>query len=315
MHRRHLRAYLARISLAMPLILTACGRRPAGYVAASCTLDPVASFPVDLTMGAPVITLNIQSQPEHMVVVTASPYSFLFQSSVDNLRRQTPVPEAGFFNKWFSTSKAFPNLVNPSVTFGTLTLKSVPFRVSSHPAPPPSYDPQIDGVIGLNILSRFDLALDFPARTLSLYKRQNCSNPDLPWSDIISVKQITVDAEGAPLIPVSIEGHDLKFLFDTGAQQTLVHAQTLQAYGINPLGEALTGGYFSKDFEDNPFNRRIAEFHNVIIGGVNYQNAQFLVDTSPSDDAPSVAGWLGNDYISRHHIYLDNATQRLYLSP
>lgn len=77
---------------------------------------------------------------------------------------------------------------------------------------------QVDGLLGADIWRRFDVDLDLPARTATLYRAQPCPRSAPPWPG----PAIEIDGVGGPpdrlVLPVALDGIAAVAVFDTGAQ-------------------------------------------------------------------------------------------------
>jgi hypothetical protein len=82
--------------------------------------------------------------------------------------------------------------------------------------------PLADGLLGADILLAFDLDIDIPGHTLTLYDRRVCPRPKPPWPE--GANEITgVDIKRDRLIlPVVLDGVSGTALLDTGAQASVV---------------------------------------------------------------------------------------------
>ncbi len=88
---------------------------------------------------------------------------------------------------------------------------------------------RIDGLLGRDFLSLFDLDLDFARRTLTLYEVHDCTGRFLPWTETYLSVTVEHPAESALVVPVAVDGVPLRALLDSGASQSLVAAR-----GIGP---------------------------------------------------------------------------------
>ena len=83
---------------------------------------------------------------------------------------------------------------------------------------------RVDGLLGRDFMSMFDLDLDLPHRALTLYNVRDCTGRFLPWTeDYVSVP-VESPADSALWVPVTLDGIHLRGLLDTGASTTVVAA-------------------------------------------------------------------------------------------
>lgn len=89
----------------------------------------------------------------------------------------------------------------------------------------------VDGLLGRDFLSVFDVDLDLPNRRLALYRVNGCAGRFLPWTGgYIGVPfMLPVDAA---VIPVTIDRVQLRAILDTGATTSLVAAPGMYRLGL-----------------------------------------------------------------------------------
>ena len=91
----------------------------------------------------------------------------------------------------------------------------------------------IDGLLGRDFLSLFDLDLDVPAHRITLYRVHDCAGRFLPWSSDYATIPIAVPAEQAIIVPVTLDGMTLRALLDSGASSSLVAAPGIYKLGLD----------------------------------------------------------------------------------
>jgi predicted aspartyl protease len=91
---------------------------------------------------------------------------------------------------------------------------------------------RVDGLLGRDFLSAFDLDLDFSQRKLTLYEVRGCTGWFLPWTELYSSIPVQNPTESAILVPVELDGVRLHALLDSGASETLVAAPGMVRLGL-----------------------------------------------------------------------------------
>jgi predicted aspartyl protease len=91
---------------------------------------------------------------------------------------------------------------------------------------------RVDGLLGRDFLSAFDLDLDFSRRKLTLYEVRGCTGQFLPWTELYSSIPVQNPTESAILVPVELDGVRLRALLDSGASETLVAAPGMARLGL-----------------------------------------------------------------------------------
>ena len=90
----------------------------------------------------------------------------------------------------------------------------------------------IDGVLGRDFLSLFDLDLDVPGRRLTLYQVRDCAGRFLPWQGEYAAVPVTLPDENALVVPVTLDATPLRAMLDTGASSSLVAAPGMFRLGL-----------------------------------------------------------------------------------
>lgn len=169
---------------------------------------------------------------------------------------------------------------------------------------------QIDGLLGRDLLSTFDLDLDFLARMLTLYDVHDCAGRFLPWTaDYLSVP-VDNPAESALVVPVELDGVPLRALLDSGAGRTLIAAPGMARLD---LGVERLGGDPSQivsGMGPHTVTMWQHQFKRLQIGGETFSGPVFLV--APIQLQPISDMLLGADWLMGRRIWISYATNQLF---
>jgi hypothetical protein len=120
-----------------------------------------------------------------------------------------------------------------------MVVPNVPVLVGSLSLPSIEGKP-LDGLLGADFLSDFEVDLDLARRRVLLYQAPPCRIAAPAWSPPYA----TIEANRSPhnrlVFPVRLDGHRLAALIDTGAQLTALDATSTAALG-------LTGASLARD--------------------------------------------------------------------
>jgi predicted aspartyl protease len=171
-------------------------------------------------------------------------------------------------------------------------------------------DRQIDGLLGRDLLSLFDLDLDFPRQTLTLYDVHGCAGRFLPWTE--PYLSVTVDnpTESALLVPLVIDGVPLRALLDTGASRSLVAARGMARLGLGI--DQLHGDTSQIVSGMGPHTVTMWQhkFRELQIGSETIPNPAFLV--APVQLQPISDMLLGADWLLGRRVWISYATNQLF---
>jgi hypothetical protein len=167
----------------------------------------------------------------------------------------------------------------------------------------------IDGLLGRDFLSAFDVALDAPGRHLTLWGVSGCAGRFLPWREPYDAIATLPEYGDALVLPVLADGKRLRALPDTGAGETL-----LAAPGVIRLG---LGGPGASASEIRGFGTRArpswpARLASLRIGGQTEHDVPLLA--SRLHLFPIVDMLLGADWFRARRIWLSYATGQIFVA-
>jgi predicted aspartyl protease len=171
---------------------------------------------------------------------------------------------------------------------------------------------RIDGLLGRDFLSVFDLDVDFPHRTLTLYDVRGCIGRFLPWPDGYLSVPVENPAESALVVPVELDGVPLRALLDSGASRTLVAAPGMARLGLgldrlrNDPSQIVSG------MGPHAVTVWQHRFRELRISGETFADPGFLV--TPIQIQPVSDMLLGADWLLGRRIWISYATNQLFMS-
>ena len=168
----------------------------------------------------------------------------------------------------------------------------------------------IDGLLGRDFLSRFDLDLDSPGHRMTLYQVQECAGRFLPWTGNYAGIPVTAVGDGALILRVTIDDRPLRAMLDTGASGSLLAAPGIYRLGLNAqslsgdpaadisgLGERVLSAYRHK-------------FHTMRVGDQLIESPQLWVE--PVRATPPVDMLLGADWLLERRVWISFATTQVF---
>jgi predicted aspartyl protease len=169
---------------------------------------------------------------------------------------------------------------------------------------------RVDGLLGRDFLSVFDVDLDFPHRTLTLYDVAGCSGRFLPWAGPYLSVAVENPIESAIVVPVAVDGVRLRALLDSGASRTMIAAPGMARLGLD-----------LDHLRDDP-NQIISgigthtvmmwqhQFHELQVGTETFANPRFLV--APIQLQPTSDLLLGADWLMGRRVWISYATHQMF---
>ena len=171
---------------------------------------------------------------------------------------------------------------------------------------------QVDGLLGRDFLSVFDLALDVPARRLTLYDVRGCSGRFLPWSEPYAALAVDNPMESALVARVILDGIPMRALLDTGASSSMVGAPGMARLGLND--ERLANDPSDRISGQGP---RLVTVHRhrfarLQIGAETMRDPELWV--GPVHLTPIVDMLLGADWLMGKRIWISYATRQVFVA-
>jgi hypothetical protein len=186
-----------------------------------------------------------------------------------------------------------------SLTVGTLPHKRAAGRL-------------VDGLLGRDFLSVFDLVVDMPARRATLVTVSGCAGRFVPWQEPYVAIAADNPMESALVLPVVLDGVRLRALLDTGAGSTLIAAP-----GMSRLG--LTLAHLENDPRQDVSGlgphtvvmHRHA-FTGLLVGTQTTANPIYWV--APVRLTPIVDMLLGADWFAGKLVWISFATKQVFVA-
>ena len=170
----------------------------------------------------------------------------------------------------------------------------------------------IDGLLSTNPLSLFDLDLDYPARRLGLYVGAgNCQHPtaalDPPLFAVPLLPRLFPSIQ--PRIMVSIAGHALPAMIDTGAPYNVVFAATAMTLGLHPDDLRTNQRTVVTGIGPNRVTAIRHVLEAVTVGDLTIENmpVEIIDDQAP----PGISVVLGLDFARRVHLWFSHSSGML----
>lgn len=164
--------------------------------------------------------------------------------------------------------------------------------------------PPVAGLLGADILSRYDVELDFPAKTMKLYSAQNCLGRFAPWTGDYNAYSPEYTRRHIFVMSLALNGHPIRATLDTGAAPSLLTYSAARAAGVDDAalrGDPTGSG---RGVSGTPFNLHWHRFESLRAGNATFHFVPIQVgDVSLSTDM-----LLGMDFLKGRRIWLSYST-------
>ena len=291
-------------ALATGALLLALGTGPAH---AACRAVPIATVPLAENWNFLVLPATIAGQPVSMLLDSGADAGLVTEEAASrlHLRRldgRTTLQGTG------PAAVTAPAVLLPELTLGDLVLPPHPVPVAPLPTEP-RVTPPVAGLLGADLLANFDVDVDLPGKRLTLLRLAGACDGFRPWE---GAEPVPVARDGDRLlVQVSLDGHALRGLIDTGARSTILDADSAARIGLTPAILAGDPGGVSGGLDLHPVVYRWHRFATLAIGGTTLTGP--VVTVAPVNQPVDLL--LGADFFAARRVWLSYATGRMFIGP
>lgn len=276
---------------------------------AGCQLARFLDIPVTMEGRRPMVSARIGGREARFILDSGAFFSTIANANAAEfgLAAIDVVPGARLSGIGGSTS--LRQATARDFTIGGQTLPRMTFAVGGT-------DTGHAGLLGQNILGLFDAEYDLPHGIVHLTKPTGCRAANMAyWA---GDKPVTI----VPLTPtdamqrhtigtITINGVKLKALFDTGAQSSLLTLSAARRIGVTPETPGVVGSGYATGLGTGRSRSWRARFASIDIGGETIHNP--WIDFADQNFL-GVDMLVGIDFFLTHHVYVDNANHRMYVT-
>ncbi len=289
-------------------LLFLCAAAPAAAEEEGCQLTRVAQLDmsVDAT-GRINVPMQISGQTLNLLIDTGGVNSMLSQPAVDALGLHPEIFDSVRVGG-FGGLRIKRYVTAHDVSFGGLRAHSMQFLVM----PEGRLSPDIQGLLGPDILRAYDDDFDFANAKFSLFQQAHCGGNLVWWTNAEhSEIPFSVDEGGHIQFYVELDGKKVKVWLDTGASgsiMSLEEAESLFGFdekepSLKPLRETANGHTYKYPFKMMTF------------GGVTVSNPDLVLisrdDTKMYGIAPIL---LGIGILRQLHMYISYREKKIFVT-
>jgi hypothetical protein len=283
---------------------------------AACEVHNKASIPLNVIGGTITVPVEVNDMTATFILDTGAQRSVVTQEAVQRLGLSR--------DEWVGTTMSGVGGIDrrPNANPRSLSLGGVPLvrRTLNHDTsmtvgiltPAQAGNLTIDGLLGRDFLSLFDLDLDLPGRRLTLYQVHDCAGRFLPWSAGYTAVPVAIPAEDALVVPVILDDTPLHALLDTGASASLLAGPGMHRVGLQLA--SLSGDPADQVSGLGPHTVMMHrhKFRSLRVGGQIIDAPMIWV--APIRLTPIVDMLLGADWLAARRVWISYATRQLFVT-
>jgi predicted aspartyl protease len=272
-----------------------------------CRLVRIAS--VDMTVedgGRPEVPMKVGDKTLNMLIDTGGVMTTITDGTAESLGLHKQRIADEMETHMVGGVRLDHFVVAPQVELGGLKAQNFPFVVM------PNEGADMDGTIGPDILTQYDADFDFANAKFNLFSRDHCTGQVVYWTkDPYADIDIIVERSGHIKIPVTLDGHRLMALIDTGSWRSALSLETAKSvFGwkdqdLKPLEHSTSGA-------------RLHPFGTLSVQSLSVNNPDIVLlpdAYAHLGDFSSPDMLLGIGILHQLHLYISYRERKLYVTP
>lgn len=285
---------------------------PAADAANGCGKIRLGETTVATLHNAPIVTLFANGAPVTLLLDTGAETTVLTPAAARRVGAQPPLVEFQRQLHGLAGSLETSEVELRSFSAGAVAI-AIPWR-RMRVAPvnvPGVFATPLDGVLGADTLSSFDVDLDLPHYRLVFYARQACPNATPAWSEPYASITAGRSKSDHLFFPVQLDGHRIDAFVDTGSQLTVLSARAALALGVSEAVLAHDQPLMTRGAAAEQLSAHLHRFSRLEIAGELVRNPDIIVTDVKLSDADLV---LGIDFLRSRRIWFSYGSQKIFLS-
>ena len=283
---------------------------------AACELHERAEVPFTLANGHLLVPLTVNGTAANFALDTGAERSLVTPDAVARLGLA--------LDQWVGTTMRgvggiveHQNADPRSLAMGGLALQRHTIThdtsLTVGPLPEMGAGVPVDGLLGRDFLSVFDLQLDLTAHRLTLYDVPGCSGRFLPWTTPYASVAAESPMTHALILPIAVDGRRLTALLDTGASASMITLPGVIRLGLTPQSLAGDAGGAARGLGRQAPEMRRHRFASLQIGSELQRDPELWVTSvrvTPIVDALLGADWLAQ----QRRVWISFATSQVFFA-
>lgn len=289
------------------LALAACSGAP------SCAFVRVAEFPVVFVGNLPLVDVTMNGQKVRMVLDTGAEGSLVFESALDKLNLATD-PLVRTLVTGVGGISSHNNALVEKLEMGSVSRRNLSISVV---AMKPLLNGRTAGLLGNDVLERFDVDLDFPHNHVTLYQQRRCPGGVPDWTTPAEALPRPRQGQALPatVTELLLDGVKQNAVIDTGASFSGIDRRGALASGA--MEDALGADRQSTSQGINAAVTAVGahRFRSMQVGSETIADPVVLVTARPDMLGNRNFGMLlGEEYIRKHRLWIAYGDSQVFVA-
>ncbi len=276
-----------------------------------CTVVADAQMPLMESHGRFVTPVIIDQQPLMMLVDSGSGGTALSPRMAASLHLDEDTDRRIRVNGSGGEMDVQHPVTLHSIRFGSVNLENYDVLSVNIVRPEQESDASSAvGLIGADLLSRFDVEFDFPNHRMTLYRVSSCSGRVLPWTGAYDSFMASRTARKGFIIPVVLNGTTVRALVDTGSNISSIGRDSAAVAGVNAqtLANEPAGSFVGAKGNAVAAHKHL--FQTMAVGTSTFRNARIFVQDA---SFPGMDMLLGMDFLRSRKVWLSYSTNQVFI--
>jgi predicted aspartyl protease len=283
----------------------------AGTAHAACRMTLTSRLPLTPDSGHLLVPVTLDDKPAELIFDTGSFTTLLSLTAVARLGLRHMSGEE--FNGLLATvsgiggDKPAMGVTARTVNIGGLTGRNYNFLAADIAFPPS------DGLLSTDLISQFDVDLDFPEDQVVLYRPiGDCHTPAaFLASPLYAVPLRPIGEDRRPRVTVSIGGQDVVAMIDTGAPHSAIFRRAAERLGLRIDDLAADAHGTAGGIGPRTVASVTHVFEPVTIGDLTFEHLPVDILDDRADD--EVEMLLGADFQRQVHVWISYSSHTLIM--
>jgi clan AA aspartic protease (TIGR02281 family) len=275
-----------------------------------CGTTRIGEITVATLRNAPIVTLLANGSPVTLLLDTGAETTILTPAVAQRIGAQPPRVEFPRQMHGITGSLGTSEVELRSLTAGKVSIPWRRVRVASVNMPSVFSGP-LDGLLGADSLSTFDIDLDLPHHRMVFYAKQSCPGAAPVWIEPYARITARRSFSGHLVFPVRLNGREVDAFVDTGAQLTVLSTRAALALGVTETALARDRPTVTSGATAGQLSSHAHRFSSLEIGGEIVRDPEIVVADVKLSDADLV---LGIDFLISRRIWLSYGSEQIFLS-
>ena len=278
--------------------------------AGGCETVRLGETTVATLRNAPIVTLSANGLPVTLLLDTGAESTILTPAVAQRIGAQRPRVEFQRQLRGIAGSLQSSEAELRSFTLGRVAIpwrrvRVAPVNVAS------VFSGPLDGVLGADTLSSFDVDLDLPGHRMVLYRKQTCQDAAPAWAEPYARISAGRSRGSQLFFPVTLDGRRTDAFIDSGSQFTVLSTRAALALGVTATELARDRMITVRGAAGEQLAARVHRFSQLEIGAETIRHPEIVVTDVRLSDADLV---MGIDFLKSRRLWLSYGSQQIFLS-